>query len=211
MKNIKLKLLEIPAFYINLPHQPERKEKVEDQLLYWGHKNFNRLDGIYPSNKDEWPWRGQSNAYTNACSQQSAPFIVFEDDILLNNPITEIEVPTDADAIYLGGCCSLIDGPIYEAEETDNPNLVKIKKVLSNHAILYLSNDLVSEYKEALKEDKRADLVMVALSEKYNFYAVQPVIFYQNDPRPGYEGQNLFTRVSSYTIREMFNAPENSL
>lgn len=205
---MKINLLDIPAVYVNLPDQGRRRVSTEAQLIAWGHRNFSRVDGHY-SRDGEWRLRGQSNSYIAAKSVHQTPFIVFEDDIMVYNNITEIEVPDDADAVYLGGCFSLVDGPYpYEAYPTDNPNVVRVRRMLSNHAIMYLSQELVDEYKNLLETDEAADLLMQKLSEKYTFYAIQPVIFFQNDEsNPGKSTQSSYTRVVDYITREGFPAP----
>ena len=207
MGTIKISLLDIPAVYINLPDQTVRRGLTESQLSAWGHTNYKRIDGRYSSN-EEWYKRGQSDSYIAAKSEYQTPFIVFEDDIMLHNNLTEIEVPDDADAVYLGGCFSLIDGDKrYEAYETEIPSIARVKNMLSNHAIMYLSQDLVDEYKEELKKSEAADLIMQRLSEKYNLYAVQPVIFFQNDDREEKQLQNHWTRVINYITHDGFPAP----
>jgi hypothetical protein len=206
---MEINLLKLPAVYVNLDHDTARKEQTEKELFRWGHFNFVRSPGHYRQ-EGWWPWRGQSNAYAEACSIYQAPFILFEDDILLHNPITEVTVPEDADVLYLGGQDNIYVDPDsksyvnFRAEKTGIDGIVKVRHIQTNHAVAFLSQKAVDEFLELLKDDLRADVILCKMSEKYNFYAVQPVVFSQNDAREGYGVHNSYTRVTNYLTGEKF-------
>jgi hypothetical protein len=207
---MKINLLDLPATYINLAHQTDRKEQAERELSRWGHLNFSRIEAHYRQ-PDEWPYAGQNRSYTDACSKHKVPFLQFEDDIILNNNISTVEIPDDADILYIGGFGESFFSPEnnflvdFRAEPTEYENIVKVRHILSNHALVFLSEKMVEEYLNLLREENRADLILCRLSEKYNFYAVQPVIFYQHDTRKGHEVPNSFTRITNYLTGEKFN------
>jgi hypothetical protein len=209
---MEINLLKLPAVYVNLDHDVDRKEQTEKELIRWGHLNFSRINA-HAKKQGEWPWAGQNRSYTDAAMSHKAPLIVFEDDIVLNSnhSMTEIEVPEDADAVYLGGLLAAWpNGKRAVINKTNIESIVGVKDLMSNHAILFLSQNLVNEYVGLLSEEKRADVMMSELSHKYNFYAVQPVLFYQNDTREGFEVHNSFTRITNYLTGEMFDAPKNN-
>ena len=204
-----INLLDIPAFFVNLPHQVDRREKTESVLAEWGHKNFICVPGKY-SQEDEWPWAGQSRAYSDACSRSDTPFILFEDDINLLNRLSSIEIPDDADAVYLGGSVSHSAQTDPKAYRTNYDGVVRVTEILTNHAILYISKPLVDEYRNLLKAETRADIVMSSLSHRYNFYAINPVIFYQDDWGVAQKVNSMLTLVRNYLTKETYDRPEIS-
>jgi hypothetical protein len=48
------------------------------------------------------------------------------------------------------------------------------------------------------------DAILCELSEKYNFYAVQPVIFYQEDGDPNKVIHHAYTRINNFLTVERF-------
>ena len=206
---MKINLFDLPAVYINLAHQKDRKKQTEEQLSRWGHQNFSRIEASYRQ-PDEWPWKGQNRSYTEAYSKHQPPFIAFEDDIILNYDLSTLEVPDDADLLYLGGQGETYVAPEsghyvnFRASETKFTNIIKVLHMQSNHALVFLSQTMVDEYLEMLKQDLRADVILCQLSEKYNFYAVQPVLFYQEDEDPHKAIHNSYTRVNNFITREKF-------
>lgn len=200
---MKINFSEIPAFYINLEYACDRKERMEEMLSQCNYKNFSRIDAIGTA-ANEWPWKGQNQSYVKACTQTLAPFIVLEDDIALHSWIPSIEVPDNADAVYLAGSILFSEDFHLQAYSTEFKNVVRVYDMLTNCAILFLSQELVNEYTEILKSNVRGDVAMSSLSHKYNFYAVNPVIFYHNDPNPAMEVPNKNTRVYDYVNRLLF-------
>ena len=76
-----------------------KKEHIEKQLREVGFKNINRIDAV----EDKVNGRvGLSKSQLEALSQVSAPFIVLEDDADPKSFKSTVEVPDDADALYLG-------------------------------------------------------------------------------------------------------------
>ena len=96
---MNLDLREIPAVYINLEQDVERKNSIVDVLDECGFENIIRVDGEYTPER---PLAGCSYSHYKALNEVAPPFIIFEDDCKVKNFRTIIDVPDDSDAVYLG-------------------------------------------------------------------------------------------------------------
>ena len=95
---MNLDLREIPAVYINLDRDVEKKEKIESSLKELGFKNIIRLSGV----EHDIGKVGCAISHALAMEEVEPPFIVFEDDCVPLNFEPIIDIPDDADAVYLG-------------------------------------------------------------------------------------------------------------
>lgn len=151
---MKINLTETKTYYINLPHHTEKNEKIVKMLDGLGFKDYERLDGsIYPEN----PVAGCSRAHYHSIQPEKVPFLLLEDDAyLMDNGWRgdEIEVPDDADAVYLGtstwGRMNGHNGEYIQYDFVDGyPGLLRVYNMLATHAILYLSSEYASMIKRA--------------------------------------------------------------
>jgi hypothetical protein len=194
---MKIKLSELPAFYINMENAIERRHnflKWNKQLKF---KNVKRILGVIGD-----PYHiGLSRAFQDtirAGLNSGLPFIAFEDDAAPTEKFkNEIEIPDDADAVYLGvspwgfrkdqdpkGGADF-NGSAFK-EVNNFPGIFKIHSTLSGHAILYINKEYalagLESYKKAskLKNYNDVQIYFDGLFDKYNVYAIGP-LFYQND------------------------------
>ena len=141
---MNLDLREIPAVYINLQQDVEKKNSIVDVLDECGFENIIRIDGEYTPDR---PLAGCSYSHYKALNEVEPPFIIFEDDCKAKNFRTIIDVPDDSDAVYLGisswGRMNSHSGPCVQYEEL-NGGLLRIYNMLSAHSVLYLDEDYVS-------------------------------------------------------------------
>ena len=141
---MKFSLQDIPCVYINLDDQPNRKENMESFFDRSGIKRYLRSPGVRVPNVH--PRHGINQAFQNAFELAFSefpdePFIIFEDDVFERDGFTtDIEVPDDYDALYLGASgwarMNGESGPFLRAEKV-NDNLCRIYNMLAAHAILY--------------------------------------------------------------------------
>jgi hypothetical protein len=191
---MKIDLTEIPAYYINLPNHKEKNDNIKNMLSDLGFKYVQRLDGIaYPEN----PVAGCSRAHYHALNLCTPPFILFEDDAFLLtqnwNPI--IEIPNDADALYLGnstwGRMNGHDGEYIQYDILfEYPNVLRIYNMMSGHAILYLTE----EYKNLIKRvahhagyviENYNDVEFAEVQRYFNVYALDYPMFAQTSNLQG--------------------------
>ena len=140
---MKIDLRKIPAVYMNLKQHEEKNEKMQNLLGECGFETIIRVEGSYrPDN----PPAGCAGAHYVGLSKIDPPFILFEDDCLLHNFKTEIEVPGDADAVYLGTSqwarYFSFSGPFVHYDIVDK-DIVRVYNMLGGHSILYLTEDYV--------------------------------------------------------------------
>jgi len=179
-----LDLREIPAIYINLDSDIERKEKMESMLKEYGFKNIIRLSAT----KHQDRLAGCSHSHFNALNEVDAPFIVFEDDCVCKNTDPVITIPDDSDAVYLGisswGRMNSHSGPcVYYEEVVDFPGIVRVYNMLGAHAILYLSKEYASVcsrisnhfYETAYHQD----IGFAEIQKYFSIYSFDDPIFYQ--------------------------------
>lgn len=127
--------------------------------------------------------------------QVKPPFIVLEDDAILNRIVYKIEIPDDADAVYLGNSCNgfynkkkqyinfrhhkLIIAKRYDEE------LYRIYNMLATHAILYLNLDYVKMSIRSINFFKSIltdhDKGQSELLKYFNVYSFNDPIFFQED------------------------------
>ena len=96
---MKIDLRKIPAVYMNLKQHEDKNEQMQNLLKGCGFETIIRVEGPYiPDN----PPAGCAGAHYNGLCEINPPFVLFEDDCLLHNFEPIVEVPDDADAVYLG-------------------------------------------------------------------------------------------------------------
>jgi len=181
---MKLKLTELPVVYINLDDQPLRRELMEENLNKLGFKNIIRVSAF----KDPIGKRGCAYSHALALEEVDSPFIVLEDDCLPLNFVDEIEIPDEADAVYLGisswGRMNSHSGPCVQWDKVEGyDDLVRIYNMVSAHAILYINPDYVDlckriAYHGYLISDHH-DIGFADVQKYYDVYAFDEPMFYQ--------------------------------
>jgi hypothetical protein len=182
---MRLNILELPVFYINLKKEKQKDVEMRQILSTLGFKNFQRFDGVLGDNKTE----GCAKSHQRLLQEidVDGPFIVFEDDIEVSggfNPI--VDVPDDADAVYLGiSKYSLEYGKTSQdlvAEKIDD-ELYRIYNMLAAHAILYLNNDYPRFLSKAitamLDANRNQDNARAETMKYFNVYCLTNPLFYQ--------------------------------
>lgn len=178
-----LDLRKIPAIYINLQRDTEKNEYMHDMLTQLGFENIIRVEA------SEFPDRhlaGCSLSHFNSLNEVDVPFIIFEDDCRVKNFTPIIEIPDNADAVYLGisswGRMNSHSGPFVQYEKVDD-NLLKVYNMLGAHAILYLSKEYASlcskisiHYSHIVDHQ---DIGFAEVQRYYNVYTFNDPLFYQ--------------------------------
>ena len=205
---MNLDLREIPVIYINLDRDVEKKEKIEKNLKSLGFKTVVRSPGyLHPTGHRA----GCSMAQHIALKKIDPPFIILEDDATPLNFTPEIEVPDDADAVYLGvsswGRMNGHSGPYVQYDEVDN-GLLKVYNMLGTHAILYLNKEYVSVSTKIAyhqyKTEGYVDVGFTDIMKYYNVYAFDNPMFYGFS---SFDGTS--NKMTSYPTMECFNYNKN--
>lgn len=182
---MKLNLLEIPVYYINLDEQEEKRKRTETLLKSLGFRYVNRLSAI---KHEAGRIIGCARSHYEILKQQKPPFIILEDDCSLNrefNPL--LELPDNTDALYLGishwGRYLNHSGP-YVHYEKYNDEIIKVYNMLATHAICYISDYYVDickriAYHCGYEIENHLDIGFAEVQKFYNVYSFDEPIFRQ--------------------------------
>lgn len=209
---MKINLLDIPVFYINMSKDKHKKKHIEKQLANLGFTNVTRINAVEDKNNGR---VGLSKSQLMALSKVPAPFIVLEDDADPHSFKDVIEVPDDADAVYLGtsqwGFQSSHAGFYLKYKKIKGyPEVLKIYNMLSSHAILYLKQDYVEMCKRTTRYCAEEyplpmDVPFAMIQRFFNVYAINDPLFIQKD----YEGKMSVApaytnkKLTQYKVREL--------
>ncbi|MFZ9376819.1 MAG: glycosyltransferase family 25 protein [Candidatus Fonsibacter ubiquis] len=183
---MKINLIEIPIYYINLDSQVEKSERTQSMLKEIGFKNIFR----YPAIKHE---KGRivgcaMSHHAILSSSIKPPYIIIEDDCALNGKFkSQIEIPDDADALYLGishwGRYMNHSGPYVHTSKV-NCELVRVYNMLATHAIVYLTKSYIDicsriAYHHGYVIEDHVDIGFAEIQKFYNVYCLDEPIFRQ--------------------------------
>ena len=180
---MNLDLRKITALYINLLQDTGRNNDMKKLFKTCGFESHYRIDAEYTPNS----LAGCSLSHHNALNEVEPPFILFEDDCVIKNFKPIIEIPDDADAVYLGisswGRMNSHSGPFVQYEDLGD-GLLRIYNMLSAHAILYLSQEYVSLCsrisEQATSIADHQDIGFAEIQRYFNVYAFDDPMFYQS-------------------------------
>jgi hypothetical protein len=184
----------IKKIYINLDRDVQRKNKFEKILNELNYSNYERFSARQLK---------KIKAFNHGCSQShydlmlqyknDLPLLVFEDDVKPTKWYGEyvtggkIEVPDDADTIYLG----YSTGGNWETIGVDfsgiyfNENWFRLKHGLATHAILFLNNSINVFIENAKNTIENKIPIDVGYAKDVlpflNVYAPTKALFYQWD------------------------------
>jgi hypothetical protein len=184
-------LREIPVVWINLDSATKNAEIMNNRLSKHNFKNNYRKSGVIippppntPTSIAHYMGCGQSHIDVLENKDYSTPLLVLEDDVeFIENFNPIIEIPDDADGIYLG----ISHGNRNYLTQKINDNYYRIGGILAAHAILYLND----KYRKSMADIGRYCLYKInqpwdigtsSLQFDFKVYApIQPMIFQSND------------------------------
>jgi hypothetical protein len=199
MTCMRVNLKEVQTYFINMDADETRRLSVEQWHLELGLLPPVRVPGVY----NEKYYVGLCEALYNALSlgiSSGRPFIIFEDDAMPTELFrSEIEIPDNADATYLGFSDWGFTGDTSDMNNLAKSELARIKvvdsfsdvyrvsNILSCHAILYHNMEYAKKVALSMKKSfeetyQYSDISIVAdgLFEENIVYATGP-LFYQHD------------------------------
>jgi hypothetical protein len=213
---MKINLLEIDFYYINLKEDTDRNNSLINKLISTGipHERIIRVDGIRAEGiPQDGVFKGcflsQLKALREARSK-GRPFVILEDDIVINFFKESIVIPDDSQCVYLGlsswgfhpgsdSNLARLNGLI-----TDNTNqdVVRIFNMLSSHSIMYVDMEYVDLLIDNLEKNKDGHQInssveniplkyyggvmlpcdVIMANQQYNkkVYALRDPLFYQD-------------------------------
>tara|TARA_Y100000004_G_scaffold122949_1_gene138231 strand:- start:3111 stop:3788 length:678 start_codon:yes stop_codon:yes gene_type:complete len=184
-------LREIPFYYINLDDAVERNENMKRILNELGIKNVRRISATRHNIGQAGTARSMLEAIETAInpvvSPLGAPFVVLEDDIEVKRWDPIIEVPENADALYLGisgwGRMNGHSGPFVQSDSIGG-GLLQVYNMLGGHAIMYFRDRYIDLVRRVCLHagydiEDHPDIGFAEIQRWHNVYAFDDPYFYQ--------------------------------
>lgn len=182
---MKLNLIDIPVYYINLDEDEEKRKRTETMLKQIGFKFVERLSAI---KHEAGRIIGCARSHYEILNKAKVPFIILEDDCSLNKDVPEfIELPDDADSLYLGishwGRYLNHSGPYVHTTKV-NENIVRVYNMLATHAIMYISQEYANickkiSYNFGYEIENHLDIGFAEVHRFFNVYSFDEPLFRQ--------------------------------
>ena len=182
---MRLNLIDIPVYYINLDEQEEKRKRTETMLKQIGFKFVKRFSAI---KHEAGRIIGCARSHHEILNQAEVPFIILEDDCSLNKEVSEtIELPDNTDALYLGishwGRYLNHSGPYVHTTKV-NDEIVRVHNMLATHAILYISKEYVDlckriSYHFGYEVENHLDIGFAEIHRFFNVYSFDEPLFRQ--------------------------------
>ncbi len=187
--SFSLDLRQCETLVLNLTEDVQRRESVVD-LCERLDLSYRLVDAVKCS-----PGRigcGLSHLKALRQADPNRPTLVFEDDIAVTEDFSPvIDIPDDADAIYLGvsayGAIEMIDYVGFTGRllaEAASQGLLRVYNLLAAHATIYLTDRYRRRAIEAITEslidrDWDPDRGLAMIQADFNVYALRKPAFYQ--------------------------------
>jgi uncharacterized Fe-S cluster protein YjdI len=137
---------DVPVFYISMDDNTAQHNYVEGWLAKHGFKSVTRLPGVKADTKRMGVALAHKNALEHCLKAVEGHFIVFEGDVAPWVIPETLNIPDDADAVYLGASkWGLKDGHGVKniAVEPYSEEVLRIRNMLAAHGVLYTSSKYV--------------------------------------------------------------------
>jgi hypothetical protein len=189
-----LDIRDIPVYFISLPEQTDRRNKITKDLRKHGFKKIHAVDAI----RHTLSFLGVSISHLKALrlgEKSGHPFIILEDDAQINEMISEISLPDNIDIFYLGvaksgrcsecGNLSMATGAKYEKYSN---SLYRAISLFCDHGKIYFTKASVDAQKrmilQSLQNELAHDIYMWKECKDLLCLTSRFPVFYQNDPNP---------------------------
>lgn len=198
----------VKTYYINLKKDINKKKNIEKVLTKNNFEKYQRIEGVLSKISSLGAAYSHIKTVEIAIQNDEYPYLILEDDVDVFNKDFLIEIPDDADAMYLG--LSRFGLDLSQSPKTQDQVIIKdfneknhrVINMLAIHAVLHLNKkydlDLIEYYKMFVDDPIKfvaVDIPIIELNKKENVYALNNPIFYQNDWK-----NKEFTNKSIYDI-----------
>jgi len=184
---MKIDIRNFPTFYINMDKDEDRQKDMIALGKDVGFKNYSRSKAVSIPKK---PRSGCAKSHFNIFKDINQPTIILEDDCVIRNDSYIINIPDDADALYLGlshwgflNNESKLKNFNYKKHE-EFQDIYIIDGMLASHAILYISPEYIDMAKRIAKwssdNNHHIDQGFALMQKYFNVYALKKPIFYQH-------------------------------
>jgi len=182
---VKIKLNSLPVYYVNLDGEDEKRKNTEFMLKSMGFVDVHRFSAI---RHEAGRIIGCARSHYEILKSVEPPFIIIEDDCAPNIKFkNEIDIPDDADCLYLGishwGRYMNHSGPYVHSSKINN-EIVRVYNMLATHAIAYFSKEYVEickriAYHHGYEIENHLDIGFAEVQKLYKVYSFDEPIFRQ--------------------------------
>jgi hypothetical protein len=221
---MQIRMPDVDIIYFNLDRQPHRAIDLEKDLKQYKLKKPRRISAVDRELLTDQNTHGYvddgigfyhsiavARSYLKALdAAPSTPFLILEDDARIASYEPVIDIPDDADAIYLGinefamdaedvyaGFKSWKPGFVSFDRSIGNEDFYRIYRSLGCHAILYITDRFVDAAKAAFEESSRTgipiDIMQNRLQQEYNCYVSADNMFVQDQTPITYSDLRYYT------------------
>lgn len=172
----------IPISYINL--EKDYMKNIAIQEMLYGYSNLNRIEATYIKDNHV---LALAMSQKDALDSITVPGLILEDDCVKANFRTQINVPDDADIVFLGiwdmDKPAIPSGKYLPAYEIHDEDFVKVYSMNGSHAILFVSElgkQVASRaYDISIRTELWNDSILNRVLPFVNAYALRSPIFAQ--------------------------------
>jgi len=185
---MQIDIKNLDVFYINMDRHPDRNK---DMVQLGKELKLNSYTRTAGADMTGHPMAGCATSHYNILSKETnSPIVILEDDCVISRKETVIEVPDDADAVYLGlsnwgylDSISKLSNFNYKRHKHFK-DVFKIDGMLATHAILYISKEYKDMATKVAKwsadNDRHIDQGFALVQRYFNVYALGNPLFYQH-------------------------------
>ena len=194
-----MNLATLPVFWITIESAKDRHKKLSDIFAHFGFTNTHQINGEILDKTGMSFMEIQkkksalvAKAHIEALRRTEPPFIILEDDVGVTEKLKmEIDIPPDADCVYLGSSIWGMDGVNSVAGGTKgtiiDSNYCRVQDMLGIHAILYLTKSYVEKtiqnLEDCISKDQFCDECVASDMINNRVYATSYPFFFQDDGR----------------------------
>lgn len=180
-ENKAISILDIQTKYINIAADREKNKNMQKILTNFS--NHDRLEATVLPNTI----LALAYSHYRALSSMEAPCIILEDDCIWYEFRDTVEIPSDADILFLGIFKDVPkpfkSGKFVPAFEKISPDLARVYSMLGSHAIMYVSDRgrdaALKAYEMAIRTEAWNDVVLSRTLPFLNAYALIKPLFAQ--------------------------------
>lgn len=186
-------ITKLPTFYINLEEKAGRRKRMNSLLKQNDFTNFRRFEGKKAGGRVGCSM-SHSELLKDLIKNKNYPALVLEDDLKVYEFRKNIEVPDDADAMYLGfsryGWNHNQDEPFPRSLKITelHDDYHRVYNMLSRHAIIHFNPeydkacvDIMERFIKDPETYKAGDVSISSLHPQFKVYSLNVPIFYQDD------------------------------
>lgn len=177
-----INLFETHTKYINLDSDIDKNLKMQELLQDF--TKYERVEAVYLEHDKI---LALTKSHKKALQDLDTPGIVLEDDCVFFKKERYIDVPNDADIVFLGiweaNRPVFRNGPLIPPYEEVNESLVRVYSMLGSHAIMYTSEKgkavALEAYELAIRTEAWNDVMLNRVLPYIKAYAPKKPVFAQ--------------------------------